>query len=708
MKKWILAFLTVLFLAFLTETEVMADEGDSLMIALTDVPAYGVNRPIQGMVCREDGQLFDTAAYRISLFVQLSEGGQSWVKPTYAEPYVELFSDGSFSGTFITGGSDEYAKVVHVMLVPADYTPRALADTRSIALDYVKITRTEAGAVTVEPARSLPELPYVEPAKNALLPVAEDKLAVNIGFYTDGSRPGSELGELLIRRQLAAVAAFADTVRFYSAGGEIAKAYGIARDMGFSVVGTAWLSGDAEADRAEMDALIEHCNAGCVQVACVGNETLYRADLTADELIADIRYVRERIDDSSIPVTTSDTVDRLIANPSVRNACNLIMPNIYPYWSGTAADAAGASFVSSAETIKAVSGGKQILVSETGWPTEGSGKGSAVPGEEAAAAYFDEIRSWSLAAGTQVLWFEAADEPWKSLSEGTVGGHWGLMTTDFELKDGYKETEFFKAHPYSGPGAIDIAEAVMSGLTDQVYTGRAVTPELTVKLGTITLAAGTDYVVSFRDNIEVGIASVTVTGKGYFAGTIGGTFRILFKDVTDKNSWYYEPVYWAFDNGVTSGYGKGTFQPTAELTRAQTVMFLYKMAGQPAVEGLPGISFSDVSENEWYYKAVRWAAAKEITTGYGEGTFRPGVTCSRAMIVTFLMRYMKSAGKYKAPTTRAEFSDIPDETWYREAVDWAVENEVTTGYGEGTFRPGVTCNRAMMVTFLRRAEGEVL
>ena len=184
-----------------------------------------------------------------------------------------------------------------------------------------------------------------------------------------------------------------------------------------------------------------------------------------------------------------------------------------------------------------------------------------------------------------------------------------------------------------------------------------------------------------------------------------GNFRILFKDVTDESRWYFAPVYWALDNGVTSGYGKGTFQPTAHLTRAQVVGFLYNMAGRPDVSGLPGVSFTDVGENDWYYNAVRWAVANGITSGYGQGTFRPEANCTRAMIVTFLMNYARSAGIYAEPETPADFSDVPADAWYKAGVDWAAANGITSGYGEGTFSPDVTCNRAMMVAFLRKAAG---
>ena len=198
-------------------------------------------------------------------------------------------------------------------------------------------------------------------------------------------------------------------------------------------------------------------------------------------------------------------------------------------------------------------------------------------------------------------------------------------------------------------------------------------------------------------------------GKAVITATVPGSkvsatadVRVLFKDVTDAGSWYFDAVYWALDNNVTAGYGKGTFRPTAGLTRAQTVTFLYNLAGRPNVDGLTAQEFTDVKASDWYYSAVKWAAANKITSGYGQGTFRPNATCTRAMIVSFLMSYAKLTGTYMAPASSANFPDVPPSAWYKAAVDWAVENGITKGYGSGTFSPDVTCNRAMMVTFLKK------
>ena len=185
----------------------------------------------------------------------------------------------------------------------------------------------------------------------------------------------------------------------------------------------------------------------------------------------------------------------------------------------------------------------------------------------------------------------------------------------------------------------------------------------------------------------------------YSGQDVGAVTR--FSDVSDPSAWYYDAVYWAVKNKVTSGMGEGTFQPMAKISRAQAVSFLYNLAGKPDVSRLQAKEFSDVAKDAWYYKAVKWAVAKKITSGYGAGTFRPNTTCNRAMIITFLANYSKMAGTYRTPKVPPNFRDVPDNAWYRQAVDWALKFSITSGHGKGRFGPNETCNRAMMVTFLQ-------
>ncbi len=503
---------------------------DHPVIALTDVPAYGERRNLSGVVFMPEGMddsAFDPSSYKVTMYLQTTEGGEYWVKPTQAKPYFEIAEDGSFSDNFITGGTgDLNARVLHLLLLPSEYQPslHGFHDALSQAVDYVLITRTEEGDVTVSPEREAPE---IRPAFRQVLPVSAQTIAVNVGFYTEnGSSPGGTLSMETIRQQLEAVAGFADTVRFYSSGGEVQKAYDAAHDMGFSIVGTAWLTkenteANRQANQAELEALIDNCKNGYVQAACVGSETLLRGDLTAESLIEKIRYVRSQIPED-IPVTTADSWDILLGSAAVRNACDLLMPNCYPYWGGESINEASASFARSMASLQAAARSKQIIVSETGWPTAGQTKGNAVPGADTAARYFSEVRDWSLSTGTQVLWFDAVDEPWKGLTEeGEAGAHWGLMTNDFVFKEDFANTTFFRT-------ALTISNnnASISGIQNKYYSGSPVTQTPVVKIGLKTLSEGIDYVVSYADNLHAGTARMTITGKGNYRGSITRTFKI--------------------------------------------------------------------------------------------------------------------------------------------------------------------------------------
>ena len=108
--------------------------------------------------------------------------------------------------------------------------------------------------------------------------------------------------------------------------------------------------------------------------------------------------------------------------------------------------------------------------------------------------------------------------------------------------------------------------------------------------------------------------------------------------------------------------------------------------------------FYDVPNDAYYYEAVRWAVGKGITEGVGNNLFAPNQPCTRAQIVTFLWR---AAGSPE-PKNMSSFSDVPADSYYAKAVAWAVENDITTGTGDGKFSPDAICTRAQAVTFLFR------
>ena len=168
-----------------------------------------------------------------------------------------------------------------------------------------------------------------------------------------------------------------------------------------------------------------------------------------------------------------------------------------------------------------------------------------------------------------------------------------------------------------------------------------------------------------------------------------------FSDVS-TSAYYYEAVKWAQEKGITGGIGNGLFGPNQPCTRAQIVTFLWRAAGSPEPKAMS--SFADVSTDAYYAKAVAWAVENGITTGTGDGKFSPDAICTRAQSVTFLFRAIG-----KLVDSKAEFSDVLTDSYYANAVAWAVENGVTNGIGDGLFGPDNSCTRAQIVTFLFRA-----
>jgi hypothetical protein len=177
----------------------------------------------------------------------------------------------------------------------------------------------------------------------------------------------------------------------------------------------------------------------------------------------------------------------------------------------------------------------------------------------------------------------------------------------------------------------------------------------------------------------------------------GETETPVFTDVPE-DTWYSGAVAWAVQYGITKGTTDTTFSPEEDCTRAQVVTFLWRVAGcpEPTTTENP---FTDVVEDNDYYKAILWAAENGITTGTGDGTFSPDDSCTRAQIVTFLWR---ASGKPETDDTDVSFTDVSEGQYYSDAVAWAASKEITNGVGDGLFDTTGICNRAQVVTFLYR------
>ena len=186
-----------------------------------------------------------------------------------------------------------------------------------------------------------------------------------------------------------------------------------------------------------------------------------------------------------------------------------------------------------------------------------------------------------------------------------------------------------------------------------------------------------------------------------------GTLAIKVKQTMNfvdvrPGDYFYDSVQWAVNLDITRGTSTTTFSPKQGCTRAQIVTFLWRAANSPAPRSSTN-KFTDVyaTTHADYMKAIIWATEQGITTGTGNGKFSPDATCTRAQIVTFLYRFKSNPAVYGS----LNFSDVnkTEHAAFYNAILWAVNNKITTGYGNGIFDPNGTCNRGDAVTFLYRA-----
>lgn len=240
------------------------------------------------------------------------------------------------------------------------------------------------------------------------------------------------------------------------------------------------------------------------------------------------------------------------------------------------------------------------------------------------------------------------------------------------------------------------------GWTKSLKMEEVIEPKISAPSGASWTSQNPD-IVSVDENgvitgMNLGTTVVTATLNDF---TSSCTVTVGFSDVLDPNRYFYNPVYWAVDHKITVGFGGGgRFSPDAPCQREQIVTFLWRLMGEPEPETYA--EFTDVFENDWYYKSISWAAENGITVGLNDGTGRFGVgePCTREMCVTFLYR---AAGKPVVEGTN-DFTDMAEGAYYINPVTWAAQNCITVGLNDGTGRFGIggTCTRGMIVSFLYR------
>ena len=186
--------------------------------------------------------------------------------------------------------------------------------------------------------------------------------------------------------------------------------------------------------------------------------------------------------------------------------------------------------------------------------------------------------------------------------------------------------------------------------------------------------------------------------------------NILMPIDVSPSDWYYSAVEFALTRGYLSGTGNGIFQPDGLVTRAQLAQILWRMGGSLSA---PGVEFSDVAPDQWYYAAVSWCCDQELMDGLPDGTFGPSTALSREQLAHILYLFAQRGREEleSASLTLDSFSDAGSVSdWARTSVEWAVANGLLSGYDDGTLRPASGVTRAqlstVLYTFTQMLEGE--
>jgi glucan 1,3-beta-glucosidase len=252
-------------------------------------------------------------------------------------------------------------------------------------------------------------------------------------LYEDGQKPGDLISEEQVRRRIKIIAPYTKWVRSFSCteGNEFIPK--IAKEFGIKTLVGAWLGNDPEVNEKEIAGLIQLANDGYVDIAAVGNEVMYRKDLTEDELLDFISQVKKEIP-NNIPVGYVDAYYEFSIKPRITEACDVILTNCYPYWEGSTNEYALAHMKSMYYQALDAGKGKKVIITETGWPSQGESFKDAHPSKENAMKYFTNTQLWSKESNVDIFYFSSFDESWKVGAEGEVGAYWGIWDKNEKLK----------------------------------------------------------------------------------------------------------------------------------------------------------------------------------------------------------------------------------------------------------------------------------
>ena len=242
--------------------------------------------------------------------------------------------------------------------------------------------------------------------------------------------PTTHVAAEQIAEDLKQLAKITDCVRTYSIENGLDQVPGIAAKAGLKVIQGIWLGGNRLKNLAQIAVAVRLTKEfpGTITSVVVGNEVLLRGEMTTADLAATIRSVKAQVD---VPVTYADVWEYWLRNREVYDAVDFVTIHILPYWEDFPIRAKHASaHVDAIRRRMAVAfPGKEILIGETGWPSQGRMREGALPSRTNQARVVSEILDLAKRENFRVNLIEAYDQPWKRQLEGTVGGYWGLFNS---------------------------------------------------------------------------------------------------------------------------------------------------------------------------------------------------------------------------------------------------------------------------------------
>jgi exo-beta-1,3-glucanase (GH17 family) len=251
--------------------------------------------------------------------------------------------------------------------------------------------------------------------------------------YDENQKPGDKISDEQIVKKLEIIKPYVKWIRTFSCSDENMRIPMLAKELGFKTLVGAWLGKDLDKNQIEVDKLIELCKHNFIDVAAVGNEVMYRKELSEEKLIEYINYVKSKIK-KEIPVGYVDAYYEFSSRPSITEACDVILTNCYPYWEGCDIDYSLIYMKQMYYHARDVANGKRVIITETGWPSKGSSLRGAHPSNKNFLKYFINAQKWSNEEDLEMFYFSSFDESWKINLEGDVGAFWGIWDNKKESK----------------------------------------------------------------------------------------------------------------------------------------------------------------------------------------------------------------------------------------------------------------------------------